>query len=275
MKNIIFIEGVSGVGKSTSAALLGVELQKLGYSVSCHLEGDADNPLDLCWAAYLTRMEFENLLVSHSECADELIKNVMYDGDYILLRYQISKPHEIKRIFSSELHDILHRKEFCYNPTNVVPISKFIEVFMNRWKSFAESDEANHDYAIFDASLVSHMTNDLMHNYNASADDIVQHLEALLQTIRHLNPVLFYLSSQNVRECLANARMSRGQSPPTDEQIAFWEKRKEMDLSVLPRLSVDSYSMDISDENWDAAVSEMISRIVNLTECKAVKHTQD
>lgn len=45
MKNIIFIEGVSGVGKSTTVSALGEKLLNLGYSASCHFEGDPDSPL--------------------------------------------------------------------------------------------------------------------------------------------------------------------------------------------------------------------------------------
>jgi len=63
MKNIIFIEGVSGVGKSTTVTLLSKKLRDTGYLVSRHLEGDPDSPLDLCWASYLTKSEYDTLLI--------------------------------------------------------------------------------------------------------------------------------------------------------------------------------------------------------------------
>lgn len=34
-------------------------------------------------------------------------------------------------------------------------------------------------------------------------------------------------------------RQSRGQSSPSDDQIAFWNERKQMDLNVLTKLSVE------------------------------------
>lgn len=46
VNRLIFIEGISGVGKSTSAALLCDELQKMGFDNACYVEGDRNNPLD-------------------------------------------------------------------------------------------------------------------------------------------------------------------------------------------------------------------------------------
>ncbi len=258
MKNIIFIEGVSGVGKSTTVHKLSEKLRSLGYSTISYIEGDSDSPLDLFCVAYLDRLEYENLLVSYPIFSDTLSKNVIYKGEYILLRYQI----EQTPLYSQELNERLHKFEFCYNPNNnIVTLSKFTEVFVNLWKQFAQSDAIEYDYAVFDASLVAHMTNDLIRNYNASKSELVNHIEKLLQTIHSLNPVIFYLSSEDVRERLIKARQSRGQTYPDDERINFWEKRKQMDLSVIPDLSVKSHIIDIKNDNWDLVISKIISQL--------------
>lgn len=182
-----------------------------------------------------------------------------FQGEYILLRYQVGRTE----LYSHELHDELHKHEFCYNPTNIAPLAKFTEVFFNLWQKFEKSVDNKWDYEIFDASLVSHMTNDLVRNYNASETEMVKHLEVLLQTIYPLNPIVFYLSSKNVRERLIKARQSRSQTALTNEQISFWEKRKQIDLPILSRLSVESHIMDISYGNWNSAISEIVSRVTN------------
>ena len=84
MKNIIFIEGVTGVGKSTTVNKLGDELRNRGYTVRCHNEGDPDNPLHLCWAAYLEIREYEHLLLKYPLFVKELSENIIYRGEYIL-----------------------------------------------------------------------------------------------------------------------------------------------------------------------------------------------
>ncbi|ABX42438.1 P-loop NTPase family protein [Lachnoclostridium phytofermentans] len=259
MKNIIFIEGVSGVGKSTTVHKLSDKLRSLGYSVKSHVEGDPTSPLDLCWAAYFTIPEYENLLIVYPTFAEELSKNIIYRDDYILLRYQV----ECTPLYSSELHAKLHKHEFCYNPVNTVPLSKFTEVFTNLWKEFAYNGVSENDYVIFDASLVGHITNDLIRNYNASEAELVEHIETLLHIIRSMNPIIFYLSSDNVCERLIKARDSRKQTPPDNGRIEFWEKRKQIDLSVLSQLSVQSQIIDITNEDWDSAISYIASQVTN------------
>ncbi len=262
MKNIIFIEGVSGVGKTTAVYVLNEQLSRLGYKVGYHIEGDAYSPLDLCWTAYLTKSEYENLLEHYSEYADEMSRNIVYQGEYYLVRYKIG----LTGLYSDELNNELHKHEFCYNPTNVAPLSKFTEVFTNLWQCFADSDLTGYDYMIFDASLVSHMTSDLLRNYNASESEMLIHLQSLLKIIYPLNPIVFYLSSDNVRERLINARISRNQSVLTDEKIAFWEKRKQMDLSILPKLDVETHMMDISNDSWNTAINEIVKTVISLND---------
>ena len=254
MKKIVFIEGVSGVGKSTTVQILSEKLRNNGYSVKYHLEGDPDSPLDLCWAAYLTIPEYEELILKYPSYADEFTANTIYKSNYILLRYQVRQDI----LYSQEIRDELHKREFCYNPANKVPLTRFTEVFSDLWKYYADNIENDCDYEIFDASLVSHMTSDMVRNYNASDAELIYHLETLIKSINHLRPVIFYLSSDNVLERLINARISRGQIPLSEDKIQFWETRKEKDLSVLPNLSIESHIIDISNESWDCGILKML-----------------
>lgn len=55
MKKLVFIEGVFGVGKSATAVKLRDTLNDYGFRAVCHLEGNADNPVDFFNCAYLTK----------------------------------------------------------------------------------------------------------------------------------------------------------------------------------------------------------------------------
>jgi hypothetical protein len=257
MSNLIFVEGISGVGKSTISNVLCERLRSFGYSAYCILEGDSDSPLDLFYVSYLTGGEYRELLRSYPAWSDELQKKSLVEPDYALVRYQDTK----RKYYSPELYGYLKEHELCYNTENPVPLSKFSEVFVNLWRLFAEKDIIKQDNLIFDGSLLHHQVNDLIRNYNATEDQIAAYLSVLIRTIESLNPMVFYLSTQDVCSQLTKARQSRGQTPPAYEQIVFWQKRKQMDLSLLERLPVKSRIIDISDGNWDSALENIFSSI--------------
>jgi hypothetical protein len=79
-------------------------------------------------------------------------------------------------------------------------------------------------------------------------------LNTLIKTVDSFHPQIIYLSSNNVAERLKKARISRNETPPSDEQIRFWENRKITDLAVMRQLSIPYDIYDISEENWDSAI---------------------
>ncbi|MEA4833357.1 hypothetical protein SDC9_101762 [bioreactor metagenome] len=255
---LIFIEGVSGVGKSTTVSNLGKSLSDFGYSVKCHYEGDYDSALDLCWVSYITPYEYEKLLDSFPEEVDKIVKNTLHKGDYVLVRYQTGRTS----LFCTQLHQLLHDKEFCYNPQNKLPILKFTEVYSMMWRCFGDSN-SSYDYEIFDASLVSHMTNDLMRNNNASSCEIANHLNTLLAFVSDYSPIVFYLYSDNIRNRLINARICRKQPPLNEEKIVFWQKRNKVDSVVLPMLSAPVVMCDVSNNNWTNIENQIFRRLTN------------
>ena len=254
---IIFLEGVSGVGKSTTVDQLGKILHEQGYATRGYLEGDPESPLDLCWVAYLTNEAFEDLLSANPLCADALSKNSICRDDYVLLRYQVGSAG----LYSTALNATLREHEFCYRPSNCPPFAQFKAVFHDQWAQFAANAGENWDYLIFDGSLIGHMASDMLRNYRATVEEMAAFLETLVQTIRHFQPIVFYLSSSDVGGRLQKARHSRGQSPATCESIEFWCKREQVDRQILRGLSVESHILDISDGQWDEAISTIVARI--------------
>ncbi|MHB1153295.1 MAG: P-loop NTPase family protein [Eubacteriales bacterium] len=253
MKNIIFIEGVSGVGKSTTTSKLCEALQYNGYTVSSHLEGDCDNPLELCRFAYLTLPEFEKLKNIHPEAVNMLNNNSIFEDSYVLVQYQTRE----SEFFTPDLCNYLKKREVCYKPSNPVPFAKFTEIFRNRWRRFRESDLAKQDYTVFDGAFLHHPINDMIRNYSASDDEIMKHLTVLIKTAAPLNPIIIYLTAEDIGECLIKANKSREQAIATKEQIEFWKNRKRIDLAVIGKIPVKSYVIDISNYNWESAFSRI------------------
>lgn len=250
---MIFIEGVSGVGKSTAVRTLAERLREAGFRVAEHYEGDADSPLDLCWVAYLTPEEYAAVLARFPAEREILKTHTRCAGSYCLVRYRVDRVP----LYSEKLDRDMHSREFCFREGNDLPLSVFTEVFSGLWRRYLRNCPAELDYDIYDASLVSHMTNDLMRGYHATPEELTAHLSALLEIVGEMHPVIFYLYTDDVSKRVKSARVSRNQPPLTAEKLQFWVDRMAMDLRVLPNLRADIRYIDISRGDWTQALEAM------------------
>ncbi len=271
MTRLFFVEGVSGVGKTTTVEALCRELGNLSIPAQCYVEGDPSNPVDLFGCAYLTAEEFAGLLGQYPHEACRILRHSVIAGGYALVRYrEVIAGNFIPRLFGPALHDWLREREGFYKPMRPMPIDSYTKVFADCWQRYLASREASEargpgepgeptaDIAIFDGCFLYHRINDLTHNYGADDDQIVAHLNALLTAMLPHKPYLFYLSAPDVGERLRSARKARGQDPPTAERIATEVERKRRQLAVLERIPIERQVFDISN-GWDSAMSTMLS----------------
>lgn len=256
MKKLVFVEGVSGVGKSTTAVKLRNVLNDLGFRAVCLLEGEADNPVDFFNCAYLTKTEFSQVLQDYPSDTHVLINNSVQEAKYVLVHYGDRNT----TYFAPPLLDVLKAHEGFYKPVKPITIEQYTEVFADCWRRFLRQDQGNVDFAIFDGSFLFHRANDLIQNYNATDEMIAAYLVALLSAMSPYNPLLFYLSSKDVGERLIQARKSRGQATPTETQIAFELERKKRQIQILELLRIQAHIFDISG-GWEKAIDEMIGII--------------
>ena len=262
MKKLIFIEGVSGVGKSTTTQNLCVKLRGMEFSVDRYCEGDFPNPIDFYATAYFKENEYATILERFSEFSEDIQANTVVANDIRLVRYYNQKTP----LFTKPLLDELSKHEFCWNPCNLIPISEYTRVYKTIWEQFSEKSNNQLDYLIFDGSLFHHPINDMTRNYNASHEQIYNHITTLHKAVDSLHPQVIYLSSDDVSKRLKKARISRNQEPPSNEQIFFWEERKQKDLSVMRQLSIPYDIYDISQENWDSTIDVMVKSIIESPE---------
>ena len=196
MNHVVFIEGVSGAGKTTTTMALYDQLKNMGYKANVCLEGDNNNPLD------------------------------PFNGTY----------------------------------PPPMPLVQFSQTYLQCWRDYIDSQINVDSILILDGTFLHHQINDLIRKYNATDEVIANHLHNLICVIQQIKPIVFYLSSGDVEHCLIQARISRSQSIPTDENIAFWKNRKRVDLYVLERLSVESHIVDI-DNGWDIVIETLVENI--------------
>lgn len=254
MAELLFIEGISGVGKSTMAKMLEDGLMNHGHAVKTYLESDFTNPLDFYCTAYFTSDKYEKLLEKYKPSAGKIKSNTISAGDARLIRYCNS---DIP-LFEGALLEELSGKEFCYRPASAVPLKEYTKVYKEVWSGYADRLDEAFDFYIFDGSLIHHPVNDMMRNYNITGEQAVSHVKALLNSLGLIKYHIFYLKTDNISGQLKKAHFNRGQSVPTQEQIEFWESRYEIDLDVLNSIWGDCRVYDISCIDYDMIKKDII-----------------
>ena len=249
MTELVFIEGVSGVGKSTMVRGLAEDLTALGYRAKSYVEFDYTNPIDFYCTAYLTMEEYQEFC---KECPSAL-KHTIRAGDIRLVRYY----NEDTPLFEEPLLSWLAEREFCYNPTRLVPLAAYTAAYQKVWENFAASIDESDDFLLFDGSLLHHPINDMMRNYHITGGQAIPHVRALLRALGQRERHIFYLQSREIGAQLKRAHQSRVQAAPTPEKIRFWESCFQNDRTVLENIGEPYHSCNISREHWDTVRSQI------------------
>ncbi len=250
MGKVLFVEGVSGVGKTTTARNIAERLQSGGIRTRCYLEFDAANPIDFYATAYLTREEYEAIQAEYSAKLHPIEA-----GEAVLVRYSDGD----RPLFEGTLLNRLRQNEFCYHPARLIPLTKYTAAYEAVWKNYFSTPPA--DVLIFDGSFLHHPINDMMRNYQASNAQAAAHVSALLRTLGGVEWQLVYLYTEDIGVQLARAHRDRNQNAPAQDEIAFWQERYRKDKYVLQH-SVKRYqTYDVTENGWDAALERILSSL--------------
>ena len=140
MAKLIFLEGISGVGKSTMARSLCEDLQAKGLAAKAYLEFDYTNPIDFYCVAYYAAKEYEMLLTDNPENEASISSNTINAGKARLIHYF----NEDTPLFEEPLLSEFMEREFCYNPRYPVSFEGYTEAqvddFIEHRKSIPIAD---------------------------------------------------------------------------------------------------------------------------------------
>lgn len=257
MTELIFLEGVSGIGKSTMARMLTDELSAAGLRVRAYLEFDFTNPIDFYCTACLSAGEYRTLYDTYPDERDALLRNTVPAGEVRLVRYF----DEDTPLFAPALLAELRKKEFCYHPAHLVSMDEYTEAYRHVWTNFVESIDDTHDFLLFDGSLLHHPINDMMRNYHISGEQALPHIRTLLGSLGERKRRIFYLETSDIAAQLTRAHTDRGQDAPSAEDITFWETRHKNDRIVLNNIDEDIRIYDVSSKNWNAVRADIFRRL--------------
>ena len=248
-RELIFIEGVSGVGKSTMVRMLADVLRVRGYTVRAYPEFDYTNPIDFYCTACIPNDVYEALFRRFPAEADAIRENTIPAGNVRLVRYF----NEDTPLFPEPLLQELRQWEFCYHPPHPVPLAEYTAIYREVWRNFAAAPDEGCDFILFDGSLLHHPINDMMRNYGVTGAQAARHVQTLLDALGGIRRRIFYLQTEDIGAQLRRAHHDRGQNPPTAEEVRFWQTRHRNDMTVLAEIGEDWRLLDVSNEGWDAA----------------------
>lgn len=230
------------------------ELKQQGYTVKKYIESDYTNPIDFYSAAYLPVNEYNKLLKNYRLYTDTIYSNTTVVGDIRLVRYY----NKNVPLFDEPLLSELLQKEFCYKPSQLVPLKEYTAVYTRLWHNFALEIDETYDYIIFDGSLLHHPINDMMRNYKMDGEEAALHITSLLKALGKRSRQIIYLKTDNIYEQLKRAYLFRKQNSPTDDNIQFCQTRYKNDMTVLSCIDENYKIYNISNNGWQFARNQIL-----------------
>lgn len=257
-KKLIIFEGIPGSGKTTTSQLLHKYFIEKGIGSNIFIEG-SEHPIDLPFYAYLSLSEYDSLIWEFHEQADWLQKNSIVEQNYVLIPYKKPAPYPCNNM----LVEYLRSKEFCYSSKSIVSFNVFKEIFSRRFEQYVAKMITKNEITIFESVLLQHQIHDINRLYPYIEDkEIITCLRNIANILTPLKPVLFYISQNNVKKSLENTALIRSKTKwATKETIAYYEKRKVLELDAMKSFPIQSIVLDNTKCNWGKMFEDILDTL--------------
>jgi hypothetical protein len=255
---LIIFEGIPGSGKTTTSQLLHKYFAGHRIDSNVFIEG-SKHPIDLPFFAYLSLNEYDTLFLKYKGQAEWLEENSVVEDNYVLVPYKMSGQYPQ----DDKLVEYLRSKEFCYSNKPIVSFDIFKEVFFRRFEQFVNKNEIT----IFESVLFQHQIHDINRLYPYIEDiEIVEYIRTIATILMPLNPILFYISQDNVKESLIHTALLRSKPKwSTEEVIAYYEKRKTLEMKAINMMPFQSIILNNNNYTWDEMFNTILSALSIVT----------
>ena len=255
---LIIFEGIPGSGKTTTSQLLHKCFLENGIHSKIFIEG-CEHPIELPFYAYLSLSEYDALLSKYQKQAEWLQQNSIIEEEYVLSPYKIPEPYP----WDETLIEYLGSKEFCYSSKPIVSFEIFKKVFCRRFEKYVNKMITENKITIFESVLLQHQIHDINRLYpDINENEIIEYLKTIANILIPLKPVLFYISRNSVKESLKHTAFIRSKPKwATEETIAYYEKRKVLELEAIKKLPFRSIVLDNTNYNWDKMFDDILQTI--------------
>jgi len=262
---LIAVEGIPGAGKTTMATYVQQWLDDHGIPNRLYCEGDLAHPADFEAVAYFARADYTRFLERHPSQQKALAQYSHCIGDDCFVHYgQLAVAQTVPEELIAEL---VERDVY-----EIADIHTHARLIRERWRRFVETARRSEGTYVFECCVLQNPFTIALLKHNLPQPEVLRHVQAVLEIICPLNPLLIYLWQRDVRATLARAAQERPQewrdfvSAYTDRGawaqaagiggyegfIAAQDLRQALELSLLRNAGIPNLVVDTSDRDWDA-----------------------
>jgi hypothetical protein len=263
---LILIEGIPGSGKSTIAQKTGEYLSARGIKTKVYTEGQL-HPVDLAWCAYIPFAHFESIMSLYPQYGETLRGKMRIENKHVIIAYTQSG------IKDPDFCRLLESYEVFSGRTG---FNVFTELFLKRWGNFAKKEENSDEISVFECAYLQNQLCELIYFYQMDESNIEKYMLSLMDTVKNINPIMFYLNQPDIAEhlrCLADERVNENGEKDWLRQVILYtenspygqmhnlkgfegvikglEKRKQIELNLIKKLPLKTYIIENPDYNWD------------------------
>ncbi len=263
-----FVEGIQGAGKSTLTGRLAEQFSE--YQV--FREGD-HNPVELAWCAYMTKEQYEKILLKYVAIAEEIKANTLMEAEHIKengnddRRYVLTYTRIITDI--PGFHKDLEQYEI-YNGR--VSRKDFEQIIMSRYAEWRADDQ------IFECSIFQNIIESQILYYEMNDEEIIAFYKHLKEVLGDRKYRILYLEVDDIAESINIIRRERvdangnemwyplmmeylKQSPygqrngwkDFEDLVSHLEHRRTLELRILKEVFLE-YAVILKSKSYDLSV---------------------
>ena len=267
---LILIEGIPGSGKTTTARFVNDWLAQHGYAPKLFLEGDWNHPADYESVACLSDHEYTEIQAQFPAQVGFLEQQVSRKNGEWFFKYR-QMEHEYPEQMPVELCEALARFDIY-----ALPVEKHCKLLLDRWQQFAGQAAREESVYVFECCFLQNPLTTLLAAHNLADQAVRQHIWALTETVKELQPKIIYLAQLDVRATLENIRCKRSQEwadfvtwylteqeygqvhgiAGYDGVIDFYTMRQAYELELLNVLPITSVVLSNATD-WEARYTRL------------------
>lgn len=236
---LIIIEGLPGLGKSTTARMVYDILKSKGIKSELFSEGDYNHPADYDGVAYFSDGDFNKLKNAHLENENILNEIKIRHGSGYLIPYR--KIIEEKKIsFPDRL-----LSDITKNNVYELPLDLHTVLILNRWEDFVNRCVHEDKTVVFECCFIQNPVTMTMIKNNSAPQVTIDYVQSLAKRVVPLKPILLFLEQKNIETSLKKA---------------ISERPKEWFESFEDYYTNQGYGLDNNLKGLDGVISILKSR---------------